>query len=287
MTKQLRKIIYSMQNTISILGCGWLGKKLGEHLMKLRYDVKCSTASAENVQHLLTSGMKAFRVNVHTDSVETEHWDFFNTGVLVISIPPPRDENPVVALHAQITNIIGVVRKFPIGKVIFISSTSVYPNTNAIVTEEETAVPETVNGRALLKAERLLMDMPDCQTSVLRFGGLIGPGRNPARFLLHKKGIPGKTPVNLIHQTDAVEIISHIIRKGGWGEVYNACCPEHPSRGEFYTRAAQVSNLPPPEFTEDEGTFKIVKSDKLIRLLGYSFHYRSPLDYLDELERSG
>jgi hypothetical protein len=42
--------------------------------------------------------------------------------------------------------------------------------------------------------------------------------------------------------------------------------------------------MPVPAFSEMPDSFKIVNSDKLIKRLGYSFHYPSPMDYLKELE---
>ena len=69
-----------------------------------------------------------------------------------------------------------------------------------------------------------------------------------------------------------------------WGEVFNACCPDHPTKQEFYTKAAEISNIPLPGFTNGSGNFKIVNSDKLIGQLGYTFEYPTPMNYLKELE---
>jgi hypothetical protein len=81
-----------------------------------------------------------------------------------------------------------------------------------------------------------------------------------------------------------VQIITKLFEKEVWGEVFNACSPGHPSKKEFYTKAAEVSQLPAPNFSDSRENFKIVSSDKLIRRLNYSFRYPNPLDYLKELQ---
>ena len=64
------------------------------------------------------------------------------------------------------------------------------------------------------------------------------------------------------------------IQQGTWGEVFNACADTHPSKREFYTRAAQLAGMPPPAFADDgEASFKIVDNRKLKRVLGYALHH--------------
>ena len=58
--------------------------------------------------------------------------------------------------------------------------------------------------------------MRECKkfnTTVIRFGGLIGYDRMPGKFLTGKKDLPnGDAPVNLIHRDDCVQIIYQIIK---------------------------------------------------------------------------
>ena len=123
----------------------------------------------------------------------------------------------------------------------------------------------------------------DFYTTVVRFGGLIGLDRNPAHFFSGRKNIPGEVPVNLIHSTDCINIISEIICNNIWGEVFNACCPIHPTRTEFYIQAAEIFGLAIPQFINSTENYKIVNSDKLQKRLGYTFRYASPMDYLAEI----
>ena len=173
--------------------------------------------------------------------------------------------------------MISLIRKAGIRKVIFISSTSVYSENF----QTNVNVPEKGSGKALFLAENLLKSQSDFKTTILRFGGLIGADRNPARFLL-KSSLPVvNTPVNLIHQDDCIRIISAILEQELWGETLNACSPEHPMKKDFYSEAARISGLPEPKFSDHAKAYKIVDSSKLIRLLNYEFIYSNPIDYFE------
>ncbi|HAH22755.1 MAG TPA: NAD(P)-dependent oxidoreductase, partial [Prolixibacteraceae bacterium] len=167
--------------------------------------------------------------------------------------------------------------------VIFISSTSVYPDKNQIAREEDFLVPDKPSGKALLEAEELLKELQEFKTTIIRFGGLIGVDRNPGRFLLKSSKPIEDAPVNLIHQDDCIDIISSIIDHDLWGETLNACCPEHPMKKDFYQKAAKQAGFSALVVAEQDAPFKIVDSSKLIRLLDYEFIYSSPMDYIDAL----
>ena len=104
------------------------------------------------------------------------------------------------------------------------------------------------------------------------------------KFLQSKVKVAGNIPVNLIHRDDCVNIITQILEQNIWGETFNASCPRYPNKKEFYTKAAKISELPPPVFSEESENYKLVNSDKLIKALGYKFMYNSPMDYLKEVE---
>lgn len=268
---------------ISILGCGWLGLPLAEHLLKRGFTVKGSVTSSHKFDLLTYSGVRPFRLLLNEFSVEVSDPGFFEADVLIVSIPPRRTEAIERIFPAQIGQLIPFILRYKIEKIIFISSTSVYPENGRNAIEDDILQPEKDSGKALILAENLLINQPEFKTTVIRFGGLIGADRNPARFL-QKNGKPvSNVPVNLIHLDDCIGIISGIIEKELWGETLNACCPEHPLKKEFYGKAAEISGFSIPEFTEENGEFKLVDSSKLIRLLDYSFIYKSPLDYLNSL----
>jgi nucleoside-diphosphate-sugar epimerase len=269
--------------TVSILGCGWLGLPLGKHLRNRRFSVKGSVTTPEKFGLLRTSGVVPYRIVLNDTDIEVDDPAFFETDVLIISIPPRRIDGIERIFPAQIAQLIPVILKAGIQKVIFISSTSVYPENLQTANENDTLAPDKASGKALIIAENLLKNLIDFQTTIIRFGGLIGADRNPARFLLKSDRPVANVPVNLIHQDDCIGIILAILEQDLWGETLNACCPEHPLKKDFYGKAAQISGLPEPRVSDNQEAYKVIDSSKMQRLLKYNFKYQSPMDYLDSL----
>lgn len=267
--------------TISVLGCGWLGLPLGKHLLTNGFSVKGSLTSPEKMDLLADAGILPYRIVLNDTRVIVDDPAFFNCEVLIISIPPRRIETVEQVFPDQIGQLVPLILKSGIRKVIFISSTSVYPENLQTAREEDNFSPEKGSGKACLLAEKRLTTQTGFKTTVIRFGGLIGADRNPARFLLKLSRTVPNTPVNLIHQDDCIGILSAIIEQEIWGETLNACCPEHPMKKDFYGKAAQLSGLPEPLVSDQASAYKIVDSSKLIRLLDYTFIYPSPMDYLE------
>jgi len=272
--------------TVSILGCGWLGVALGKHLRNRRFSVKGSVTSPEKFGLLRTSGIVPYRIVLNDAGIEIDDPTFFETDVLIISIPPRRIDGIERIFPTQIAQLIPIILKSGIRKLIFISSTSVYPENLKTASENDVLFPDKESGKACLAAENLLNHLTDFETTILRFGGLIGADRNPARFLLNTARSVSNIPVNLIHQDDCIGIIAAILEKDLWGETLNACCPEHPLKKDFYGKAAQISGMSLPLISDQAEAYKIVDSSKLKRLLKYKFKYPSPMDYLDSLAAS-
>lgn len=271
--------------TISILGCGWLGLPLGKYLISKGFTVNGSVTDTDKFGLLRDAGISPYRIVLNETVAIVVDKTFFDCDVLIIAIPPRRTCHIERIFPATIAQSIPFILQSGLAKVLFISSTSVYPDKNQLAKEDDTLVPDKESGRALLLSENLLNSLTDFQTTILRFGGLIGADRNPARFLL-KSSVPvPNSPVNLIHQDDCIGIISAIIEQDLWGETLNACSPEHPLKKDFYGRAAQISGLPEPLISEKPEAYKLVDSSKLIRLLNYRFKYQSPIDYLESMEQ--
>lgn len=270
------------QQTISILGCGWLGLPLASRLVKKGYIVKGSTQTAEKLSLLHQHKIVPFLIEVQKKIKGTNLNQFFSSDILIINIPPGRKRKDVARSHPQQIN--AIIEKAIQGstkKVLFISSTSVYGNVNRLVTEADEPQPETNSGIALVKAESLLVGTSNFETTILRFGGLVGPNRLAGRFLAGKKDIPnGQAPVNMIHLDDCIHIVEHIIEQDCWGYLFNACADEHPSRAEFYVSQALKQGLEVPEFSSEAiFSYKEVSNYKLKQQLSYEFINPDPMKF--------
>jgi nucleoside-diphosphate-sugar epimerase len=255
---------------ISILGCGWYGLALGKELVKRGHLVNGSTTSANRINELKEAGLMPYTVNITGSKVEYDT-QFFNCETLIICIPPKLRSGSVDYI-AKILELISLLIKFNIKQVVYISSTGVYPESNATLDETVRPKPDTDSGKILFDAEELLRNHNSFKCTVIRFGGLVGPGRHPGRFFSGKTDIPnGRAPVNLIHLTDCLNIALAVIDKQLFGQTYNACAPHHPSKFEFYTRAAQHAGFPLPQFIDELQQWKAIESVNLTRFLNYHF----------------
>lgn len=270
--------------SISILGCGWLGLPLAVSLLDKGYRVKGSTRSFSQLGALKSKGIEPYYISLNPYVIGKDVRDFLSSDVLILNFPPERREDIEDYHTAQIRHLLYEIKFSPVSRVIFVSSTSVYPSLNREVVEEDSVSPEKSSGRALLSVERMLLDSSRFKTTVLRFGGLIGYDRKPGAFLSGRKGLSGgDSPVNLIHRDDCIGIIEAIMKKGLWGEIFNACADAHPRRKDYYTEQARIGGFNPPEF-EDTGknAYKIVNSEKLKSLTAYAFKYPDPSKIKEE-----
>lgn len=265
--------------TVSVLGCGWLGEPLALHLKDAGFSVRGSARKPGGLAALSEKGIEPYLVDISPEVNAERADEFFSSDVLFINFPPERRDDIETYHEKQIGNLIEAIRN-PRGKmVIFASSTSVYPNTNGVVSEDDSLHPDKPSGKALLRVERLLMDNPEFDTTVIRFSGLIGYDRAPIKSIRRKKLVLNPDcPLNLIHRDDCIGIVRSIIDLDVRNTVLNATCDEHPTRREYYSREARKYGIPPPLFeTGNPPEYKIVSNEKLKRTLGYRLIYPDPL----------
>ncbi|WP_439127422.1 dTDP-glucose 4,6-dehydratase [Polaribacter sp.] len=243
---------------VSILGCGWLGKPLAVSLLEEGFFVKGSTTSEDKVEELESLGIESYIVNI---SDFEEYDDFLNTDILIIAITAKDIDG--------FENLISQIQNSPVQKVIFISSTSVYPRINKVMTEGDAVV----KNHPLVIIENLFRENTFFETTILRFAGLFGGERHPANWFTSGKKIPQpKGFVNMIHREDCIEIIHTIIAQNCWDITFNACSNHHPTREVFYVNARMSKGLEMPVFEENENyQWKIINSEKLQRVLEYEF----------------
>lgn len=242
------------------MGSGWLGLPLSRQLSLNGYSVKASTTTPGRVAELADCGVEPFIMTL--ESLPGNIQSFLQATVLIVNIPSKNIEG--------FQRLVTEIEKSGIEKVVFVSSTSVYDNSNKTIHESD---GEESPGSPLRSIELLFSGASNFTTTIVRFGGLIGYRRHPGNFF--SKGRPVKDPdayVNLIHRDDCIQIISQIIDKDIWGEAFNCSADTHPTKREFYTQAARSLGKPAPEFVESApGPYKIISNEKVKRVLNYSF----------------
>jgi nucleoside-diphosphate-sugar epimerase len=271
---------------ISIIGCGWLGLPLGEFLVQKGYEVKGSTRTESKLETIENKGIEPFLIDlnvvINNEKAIIELSNFFETDILYINIPPTRS-NPNIEndypkwLHFLIEKC----KQFEIKKIIFVSSTGVYPNTETVVNEATPLESTTASQRVLIQAEQLLINNKKFETTILRPAGLVGGNRIAGRWFAGKQYVSGgNIPVNLVHLEDCIGVSYAIIKQDIFGEIINLCASKHPLRAKFYIAQAKKYDFEKPTFQmEIPKDFKIIDNEKSKRLLSYEYKKPDPMDF--------
>ena len=256
-----------MISKISILGGGWLGSPLALSLTGINHDIKVSVRSEESLTKLEALGLEAFLIDLD-DNLEIDQ-SFLDCETLIVSTP-----NKNIDGHARLIKVAEILK---IKKIIFTSSTSVYENSDAIVTETS-LLKET----KLKRIEDLYINSA-IPAVILRLGGLVGENRHPGGFFKNKQGIsrPG-AQINLVHQLDIIAVILKLIDSTTKSEIYNIVSSEHPDRFSFYQDAYFHLNGTERNFNssfdQDSIAQKTVSGEKIEKIIGrkikLSDHYK-------------
>jgi hypothetical protein len=132
---------------------------LAFELINKGYNAKGSATSNNNFDKLKSKGVAPFTIDIKQK--ENGISDFLLSVILIISITSKKTDD--------FENLISQIENFKVKMVIFISSTSVYPNSNGILTEE-TAIKKS----ALTAIEHLFRTNTIFQSTIIGFGGLFG-----------------------------------------------------------------------------------------------------------------
>lgn len=264
-----------MSKTIAIAGLGWLGQPLAYRLHLLGYKVKGSVTTMEKATLLQKNGVEAYPVEITDRGVQGSVKALLkNSDYLIIMIPPGLRRNTGADYVLKMVHFLEEIKQTEVEKIILVSSTSVYDDSQGKVTEKDEPQPETISGKQLRQVEQLFANSKGLKTTIVRFGGLIGGSRQPAKYLAGRKDLnDGDAPVNLIHRDDCINILVNIIKQDAFGTVFNAVNSYHPKKSEYYIQKAKELSLEPPTFAESnvDEKFKQVDSENLKKVLDYAF----------------
>lgn len=223
------------KSTWGIIGLGWLGDSLAKNLKALGHP---------------TWG-------THRSDFSFESGQFPQTfcDVLFLNTPP--------LIHIQPKDFAQKIILGQKSRLIFVSSTGVYGSNHGRVTEATLPLPNTDSGRWLLETETLLRSRFEGRLSILRPGGLIGGKRHPVFSLSGRRAVVGaKSPINLIHRDDLIEIIKKLESVNGIS-IINAVAPFHPTKEDYYSAWADKLSLQPINFSNEKASDRWVDSDVL------------------------
>lgn len=261
---------------IGVVGCGWLGLPLAESLVKSGHQVIGSTTREEKLQLLTSKGIEAVIFQLSPMPEGKNFNKLFQVDLLIINIPPGRRRNKPEFYEEQIKYLKYQLQSSKVKSVIFISSTSFYPNTGGLVTTETPYDLSNGSSEAVVKGERQISQI-DQHLTILRCGGLMGNDRIPGKWFAGKPTKGADTPVNYIHLGDIISVIDSLIDKPQekpGQEVLNLVSNEHPSRKEVHEKMASKYGFDSPLWEEPSIIpSKVVESD--FKKMGL----KTPLEY--------
>ena len=114
--------------------------------------------------------------------------------------------------------------------------------------------------------------------TILRLGGIYGPGRDPAdRFknLAGRKRSDGGRYLNMIHRRDAVSAMIALLDRPHGG-VLNLTDDQPTTRSQYYDRLAAAAGAQPIQWIVPDGPPKLgkrVRNDLIKRVLGLTLEH--------------
>tara|TARA_B100001057_G_scaffold479849_1_gene551997 strand:+ start:194 stop:1000 length:807 start_codon:yes stop_codon:yes gene_type:complete len=263
---------------IAILGAGWLGSVLAEKYIENNHNVIISTTSSEKQSLFFKKGLNTMLIEVTKEKIIGDYNFFNGIDLLIITIPPMFRKNRKIKYVEIMERIIEKIVSFGIKKVIYTSSTSVYGFQKNTIIEKSKTDPLTDTAKKILLCEKKLLENSSFESCIIRMGGLIGPNRHPIFSLSGKQNLPDpKSPINFIHQKDAVGITLFLSEEWNGNEIFNAVTPYHPSRKDYYTNISKIAKVDPPKFEKKGKIRGEISSSKLLKLTNYRFEVENLL----------
>jgi nucleoside-diphosphate-sugar epimerase len=242
---------------VLIVGCGYVGARVAARLRESGDQVFAVTRSAERARDFTDRGWTPIVTDVMDPAALTEAPPMdamlYAVGYDRAAGVPKRDvyvdgfARVLQAMHDRC------------GRVVAISSTSVYGQNNGEIVDESTPADRASDsGRICLDAERALWSWRDRQSPataaiVLRLAGIYGPGRMLARAesLLSGQPFSGKPEawLNLVHGDDAASLALAAVNRGVDRKVYIGVDSEPARRRDFYGHLATLLGAPLPTFS--------------------------------------
>lgn len=234
-----------MQRVI-IAGCGYIGSRVARLWKKRGAEVVCLVRTAEKIPVLQSEGYTAGTFSLD-DPAAIELPDTSNSIVYYLAPPPGGG-----TYDTRARNFIERLKngRMP-GKVIYMSTTSVYSESGGgCVTEDSAAEPHTAIGKRRLDAERAFLEYgreAGVPVVILRVSGIYGPGRLPLMQISQGQPLLREEesgPSNRIHADDLAAVCLAAADRGESGDIFNVSDGHPSSMTSYFNACADLLGYP-------------------------------------------
>ncbi len=211
------------QHNILIIGCGDIGIALGQRLHTRGHNVYGVRRSPEKLpQYMHGIGADFMEGAALKHKLAQVAADY-----VIVTLTPAGFTDAAYAqcFGAGTRNILTALSAAPPQRLLYVSSTSVYHQADGEwVDETSPTQPQQFNGEHILAAEKQVLscEMP---ASIIRFGGIYGPGRLRLIQNLQRSGAitASKNFSNRIHRDDCAAMLEHLLLLDARGDKVEDC----------------------------------------------------------------
>ncbi|MBD2857526.1 SDR family oxidoreductase [Spongiibacter sp. KMU-158] len=213
------------QNRILIIACGDIGGGVAEHFLAQGWAV---SAMRRNISQL-PDGVEGIAADL-TDAQSMAQCPPLAADYVLFTLTPARGDGGYEAVFQQgLERVLAKLSRAP-KRIFFVSSTGVYDQVDHEWIDESSATePSRASGQSILKAEQRIAEAAQeqgCNYSLIRFGGIYGPGREHMLNKIRTGECAPQEPLhytNRIHRDDCVGFLSYLIEQDAQGAVLENC----------------------------------------------------------------
>ena len=241
---------------IVIIGCGDIGIRVAKIWKNQGKSVFGVARNEESLNTLRQQHIHAVSADLDNPETLTEFGGrLCKQSLLYYFAPPPAKGTE----DMRMTNFLGSLDKNNLPKqIIYISTSGVYGDQHGqLINEKTTPNPQVDRAKRRFHAEEQLIECAMHNTSVaitiLRVGGIYGPGRLPLQRLkdqvpmLHENLSP---QTNRIHADDLAQVCVAAATEKADGEIYNVSDGTNSNMTEYFNTIADFCDLPRPPLVD-------------------------------------
>lgn len=244
---------------VAVVGAGFLGAAVAAALAARSRPVLATTRSGTWPGEHVPENISVVRLDVLTASASEIARTLAGVRALVVCYAPGKQQDRRHLYIDGTRRLLDAASALSLTRLVYTSSTSALPDRDAWLDDDCPDWPDEPRGRLQREAEELVRNVctrQDLPWTILRLGGLYGPGRE--LFRLYRRApdgadpaLPGDgmQPTNLIHRDDAVQaVLAALDLPPDQRGVINIVDDDRTPRREIFARLAALTGRPPPRW---------------------------------------